>query len=118
MANLTPSNDSHSQSRPPSARRGSSPPPVEKVTVKSPSEPDARSPLLGRKRGWGGLVAILTIPGLILLVLILSYFFLFALKSNTEEESQLRARDGTTVLVASSARGQAHEARRLVSLVS
>jgi hypothetical protein len=111
MANLTQSNDSHSQAP---AARGGAARPVEKVTVKSPSEPDARS-ATGRKKGWGGLVAMLTIPGLILLVLILAYFFLSALKSNTEEKSQLDLRDEATSHLASAACVQAHEASWLVS---
>jgi hypothetical protein len=51
------------------------------VTVTSAKEPS--------KKGCGGIVAMLTIPGLVLLVLIVGYFVLSALKSNTEREGGL-----------------------------
>jgi hypothetical protein len=62
---------------------------METVTVKNVTAPGSKNTASAQKKGLGGVLAWLTIPGLILLVLIVAYFFLSAQKSNTEQHRGL-----------------------------
>jgi hypothetical protein len=65
---------------------GSHNPPLQKTTVKNVTAPGSGNTVSAQKKGLGGVVAWITIPGLVLLVCIVAYFVLSALKSNTEEQ--------------------------------
>jgi hypothetical protein len=69
---------------------GSHNPPLQKTTVKNVTAPGSSNTVSAQKKGLGGVLAWLTIPGLILLVFIVAYFVLSALKSNTEAEQSTR----------------------------
>lgn len=60
--------------------------PLHKTTVKNVSAPGSANTVSAQKKGLGGVLAWLTIPGLVLLVAIIAYFVLSALKSNTEQD--------------------------------
>lgn len=61
--------------------------PEEKVTVVGAKEHAAeRAPDSNKNGGLGSVLGWLTIPGILLLVLIVAYFVVFGLKSNTEQE--------------------------------
>jgi len=70
---------------------GSQKPPLQTTTVKNVTAPGSANTDSAQKRGLGGVLAWLTIPGIILLVFIIAYFVLSALKSNTEQERGMRS---------------------------
>jgi flagellar basal body-associated protein FliL len=83
--------------------------PLQKVTVVGAKEHAAeRSPDSNKKGGLGGVLAWLTIPGLVLLVLIIGYFVVFGLKSNTEQERHGTRAQDTSALYATLSLPQRH----------
>jgi hypothetical protein len=75
---------------------GSHSPPIQKTTVKNVTAPGSANTVSAQKKGLGGVLGWLTIPGIILLVFILAYFILSALKSNTEQQQGLQSNLVTT----------------------
>lgn len=61
--------------------------PIQTTTVENVTAPGENKTDKSQKKGLGAVVAWLTIPGILLLLLIVAYFGLSALKSNTEEQS-------------------------------
>lgn len=68
---------------------------METVTVRNVTAPGSPNTVGAQKKALGGVLAWLTIPGIILAVVIVAYFLLSALKSNTEQESGSGTRDET-----------------------
>jgi hypothetical protein len=60
--------------------------PIQTTTVENVTAPGENKTDKSQKKGLGAVVAWLTIPGILLLLLIVAYFGLAALKSNTEQQ--------------------------------